>query len=325
MKKTCFFFSIVLFLSFWVQPADGQIWPFRKRSQAAKATEDLGKRKAEAKEGNAFNELQPMGSSRSRERDDFIWSSETAYTTPLKNGNISLLTPSRLGIKGSMELSSLLAPVVWVPNLMIKRTHFNHKDILIATRHGLYSPTPGLIWAQKKNYQTIVDSLATVPHIITIRNELIVSKSFGGGFSCSSSRPTLVVTAALAADLGIPFEEDELKQIDEHVLGSRNPALTGRGLLLNARIRADAELSSTMYLEGGFKFFFGDMIGNMAMEHHAGVQNFIHKNTSVTLGYVLSFGNFSTANIKLYPSFDLTWYFGLKPGASRGLFGRKMF
>ena len=325
MKKALSVFIVTIILVCLAEPAHSQIWPFRKRSHAAKASEDLEKRKAEAKEGNAFNELQPMGSSRSRERDDYIWTSETAYTTSLKNGNISLLTPSRVGIKGGMELSSLLAADFWVPNLMIKRTHFNKKDFLIATRHGLYSPSPGLNWAQKKGHQTIVDSLTSVPHIVTIRNEVIVSKSFDGGLSCSSPRPYLIITAAFAADLGVPFEENDLKQIDEHLLGSRNPALTGRGLLINARIRADAELSKTMYLEGGLKFFSGDMFGNMAMEHHAALQNFIFKNTSVTLGYILSIGNFSSANIKLFPSFDLTWYFGLKPGAARGLFNRKMF
>lgn len=305
------------------QPAQSQIWPFKKKSQVAKASQDLKSRQQKVGQANAFNELQPMGSRQSYERDDFLWSSETAYSSLHKTGNISLTTPSRLGLKNGLELSTILPFNYWVPNLMVKKTHYNGK-ILIASRHGLYTPTPGLKYAQSHKYQTIADSTVDVPHIITVRNELIVSKPFGGDGTCSGTRPFLIITAAVSLDAGIPFEKNELSHIDEHILGSRSPALAGKGLLVSGRLRADAEITNTMFLEGGFKFFFGEFNGDMAMEHHAGLQNFIFKNTSVTLGYILSVGNFSTSKVKLYPSFDVTWYFGSKPGRPRGLFDKKM-
>lgn len=323
MKQLSFFLFLATLLNLLPQEATSQIWPFRKRGQAEKATQDLKERQKKATQGNAFNELQPMGSRQTFDRDDFLWSSETAYSSLYKTGNVSLTTPSRLGIKHGLELSTLLPANYWVPNLMVKRTHINGK-VLIATRHGIYSATPGLIWAQKRGYQTIADSLVKVPHIISVRNEIIASKPFGGDEGCSTGRPYLIITAAAALDVGIPFEKNNLSYIDEHILGSRSPSLAGKGLLFSGRLRADAELTNTMFIEGGFKLFFGGFNGEVAMEHHAGLQNFIFRNTSVTLGYILSFGDFSNSKVKLYPSFDCTWYFGSKPGRPKGLFDRKM-
>lgn len=314
---------MTVLLNLLPQKASSQIWPFKKRSQAQKATKGLDDRLQETNQVNAFNKLQPMGSRQSFERNDYLWSSETAFSSSNKTGNISITTPSRLGVNHGLELSTMLPANYWVPNLMVKKTHIKRK-VLVASRHGIYSATPGLLWAQKRNYQSIADSLVKVPHIITLRNELIVSKPFGADDACSSGQPYLIITAAVAFDIGIPFEKNELSHIDEHILGSRSPALAGKGLLFAGRLRADAQLTNTMFVEGGLKFFFGDFNGGMAVEHHAGLQNFITNKFSVTLGYIVSIGDFANSKVKLYPSFDLTWYFGSKPGHPNGLFSKKM-
>lgn len=319
--------SLIIFFGILVQLmppwAHGQVWPFKKRGQAQKASQSLKERQKKEGQGNAFNELQPMGSSLSRERVDYLWSSETAYAATKKTGNVSIITPSRLGLGQGLELSTLLPANYWVPNLMLKKKHYN-KKLLVSTRHGLYSATPGLLWAQKRGYQTIADSIAKVPGIVSLRNELIVSKPFGGDEICDSGRPYLIFTAAASADVGIPFEKNYLNHIDEHILGSRSPALTGKGWLFSGRLRVDAELTNSMFIEAGIKGFFGNFQGGRSLEQHAGLQSFILPNVSFTLGYVFSVGNFSNSNFKLYPSFDLSWYFGSKPGPSRGLFDRKM-
>jgi hypothetical protein len=302
---------------------DGQVWPFKKRGQAQKASQDLKVRQKKEGQGNAFNELQPMGSSLSRDRVDYLWSSETAYTSRKRTGNVSLTTPSRLGISHGLELSTILPANYWVPNLMVKKTHFN-KKLLVSSRHGVYSATPGLLWAQKRGYQTIADSMVKVPGIISLRNELIISKPFGGDEICDSGRPYLIITAGASADVGIPFEKNYLSHIDEHVLGSRSPALAGKGWLFSGRLRVDAELTNSIFIEAGIKGFFGNFYGGKSLEQHAGLQSFISNNFSFTLGYILSVGNFSSSNIKIYPSIDLSWYFGSKPGPSKGLFDRKM-
>lgn len=319
-----FILILPLLLHLIPQPANSQIWPFKKRSQAKEATEDLKKRQDEAEEGNAFNELQPMGSRPSNDRKDYIWSSETAYTSTYKTGNISITTPSRLGITERLELSTMLPANVWVPNIMIKRTHYK-KNILVASRHGIYTPTPGLKWAQKQGYQSIADTLVDIPYIITIRNELIVSKPFGDDDGCSKGGPYLIITAAASIDAAIPLEKNNLSHIDEHILGSRSPALAGKGVLFCGRVRVDARLTNTMFVEGGLKFFYGKFNGNISMEHHAGLQAFVFRNFSVTPGYLLSYGDFSNSKIKIFPSFDCSLYFGTNKKRSKGLFDRKMF
>ncbi len=324
MKLSGLTFLVIVLLQIQPLPANAQVWPIKKHNSVEKATKDLETRQKKVNQGNAFNELQPMGTRKSLDRDDFIWSSETAFTVSEKTGNLSLVSPSRYGLKNGYEISSIVPINYWVPNIMVKKTHYN-KKILVATRHGLYSASPGLKWAQTNNLQTIADTLTYIPFILTLRNEVIVSKYFGGDEGCSKTHPYLIITAAASVDAGFTFEKNQLKHIDEHILGSRSTALTGQGLLYSARLRADYQLPNEMLIEGGFKFFFGNFPGQFAMEHHAGLQNFVSKNISVTLGYILSMGSFSDTKIKIYPSFECTWYFGLKPTHSRGLFKKKMF
>ncbi len=301
-----------------------QFLRLRKRSQAERATRDLEKRQREVSQGNMFNPLQPMGARENFQRDDHIWSAETAYITTVNAGNLSITTPSRIGIHRNNELQSLLGAAFWVPNLMLKH-RIRSDNWWIASRHGIYSSTPGLEWAKQNKHQSIADSLVKVPHIFTIRNELIISKPWDNDYTCVNQQPYLILTAALALDYGFPIGSNDLIDIDEHLGGSRNPALTGKGLLMNARLRADAQLTYRTFIEGGVKFFFHNFETLNAVEHHAALNYFLNHNTSISPGYILSFVNSGSSKVKIFPSIDLTWYFGEKPRRPRGLFEQQMF
>jgi hypothetical protein len=302
---------------------EGQIWPFRKQGQAERATRDLEKRQKEAgqNQGNAFNPLQPMGSSRNFDREDHIWSSETAYTSNLHTGNLSITTPSRLGIHPQLELQSLLGALYWSPNLMIKK-RWHTGSWWWATRHGAYFPSHGLKWAQKKGHHAIADTTVRVPQIVALKNELIVSKPFFSEYSCVTGQPYLIISAGLSLDYGMALSDNDLSPIDEHLLGARSTALNGKGLLVIARIRADARLLSDLNLEGGLKYLSGQNNPHNVWEHHAAIHYFLARNLSISPGYILSIGNLGNANPALFPFFDITWYFGKKPRRPTGLFGK---
>jgi hypothetical protein len=295
-----------------------QIWPFKKKGQAERATRDLDKRQRETGQANAFNPLQPMGSSLNNERNDYIWSSETAYITNLNSGNVSLTTPSRLGFHPNAELQSLLGSATLVPNLMLKRRLHSGKW-LFATRHGIYTPTPGLKWAQKQKYHSIADTTLLIPHIFTVRNELLVSKPFFDPAVCDAKVPYLVISASLAFDYGFPFKENNLVSINEHILGSRSPGLTGNGPLLISRLRVDARITDYLFLEGGVRYFIGNMPNN-GFEHHASLNYFLFRSFTVSPGYILSVGDFGNSGLQIFPFFDMTYYFGKKSRRPSGLF-----
>ena len=319
-KKFLLFYFLLFILS--AQSIDAQRL-FRKKSPAQKASEDLRKRQQQAGEGNAFNPIQPDMHRPDFSRDDYIWTSETAYSSSKKTGNISLTTPSRYGLGKNFEISTMLPLNYFVPNLILKKS-YPTKRFIFAHRHALYSSTPGLIWAQKNHYGKIVASDVDIPVIVAIRNELIVSYPFKSDPVCSTGLPFLIITAGVALDAGFAFEQNNLNMIDEHFLGSRSPALTGKGAQLSTRLRVDVRLTDFLLIESDVKFFFGKFINNnFSLEQHTGLQFFLTRNVSFTVGYTASYGYFSTKNFMIFPNADLSFYFGKKNKRDLGLFGKK--
>ena len=302
---------------------EGQIRIFKKRSQVERATRDLEKRRKPTAQNNPFNPLQEMGGSRSYQRDDYIWSPETAKSSYLHAGNMSVLTPSRWGIGRGIELQTLLGADYWVPNLLIKKGWYE-KGWFWSSRHGLYTPTPGLKWAQMKGYQSIVDSLSSIPHIITVKNELIVSRPFYTVLNCNSKIPYLILTGTLSFDYGVSLSSNNLGNSQEHIIGSRHPALTGNGFLMGLKLQADGLLMDDFYVRGHFKYFMGQMNYN-AFEHRAYVEYFLNNNVSLSGGYFMSIGKYASSTFMVLPFVDISIYFGSKPKRRSGLFKDKMF
>jgi hypothetical protein len=304
--------------------SDAQIRLFKKKSQAVKATRKLEKRREETgQKTNYFNSLQPMGEPRNNDRDDFIWSEGTAYISTEGNGNVSITTPSRLGITSGYELQSLLGADYWVPNIMLKKG-WQAETWWWASRHGIYSALPGLEWAERRGIQSIVDSTTEIPPILTLRNELMVSRPFFNKLACNSKTPYLVLSAAVAADYGFSFKKNELVQIREHLAGSRYPSLTGNGLLVTMRLQADANLTDDLFIRGNLKYFMGEMRYN-AFEHEARVEYLLSARLSVSGGYIFSVGKYASSTVCILPFIDICYYFGRKAHVSSRLFDKPIF
>lgn len=319
MKKYFLFF--IIFIAF-AQVSEAQSI-FHKKSKQQKVAEDLKKRKKAAHEDDSS--VDAPNARLNFSRDDYIWSSETAYSVQKKTGNISVLTPSRLGLGKNFELSTMLPENYLAPNLILKKS-YPFKKFIWAHRHALYSPTIGLNWAQKNGYKSIVAPEVEIPFIMSLRNELIASYQIGSDPECSKGPPYLIFTGGLAIDAGFPFEKNYLTHINEHILGSRSPALTGQGAFLSARLRVDGRITNAIFAEGDIKFFFGNFINNnFSFEQHAGIQLFLMRNFSITIGYTFSYGHFSNSNFKIFPYADLSIYFGKKKGRDVGLFKKGMF
>ena len=66
--------------------------------KAQKASKKSDK-KSDTDSSQPFNKLQEMGGSRLADvRDDYIWGTNTAFTTTARNADLSLLSQSRYGL-----------------------------------------------------------------------------------------------------------------------------------------------------------------------------------------------------------------------------------
>lgn len=321
------FSQIILFLFIITISVSAQS---KKKYKGNKRTSkrEIRKRQQQAHErdnSNAFNPIQPRGARQNDARDDLLWHNESANTVYHRAGNISLTSPSRYGIKPGLELSTNLFLNYWVPNFSIKKRWIN-TNWYVASKHGLYSATPGFNWAQKRQYTSIVDTSANIPFILSMKNELIVSRLFASDNTCTREQPYLILSAGVGIDYGIAINGSGLAKIDEHVFAPRSPALTGGGGSIYSRVRADWQMNNQLMLGGALRYFFGDFTGQHAFEQSTDLQTFLLSNISVSIGYVLSYGHYNTpSSIGIIPFFDLTWHFGRRQGRQKGLFKEKMY
>jgi hypothetical protein len=278
----------------------------------------------EKDERNAFNPKQPMGARQNDSRDDLLWHGETANTVYDGAANISLVNASRYGLKPGLELSSHLPLNYWVPNLFIKK-RWRNDTWYVASKHGFYSATPGLNWANNHNYSSIVDDAEDIPFILSMKNELSVSRLIMNHDRCGRDKPYIIITGGIGVDFGVPFGDSDLEEMEGHLLANRSPALTGSGYTAYLKARGDWQITPILMLGGGFKYFRGDFSGNGALEHNTELQTLITRQFTFSVGYILSFANYQDTNgTAILPFFDLTYYFGKRQGRQKGLFGKGM-
>ncbi|MBR8535552.1 hypothetical protein KDU71_08270 [Carboxylicivirga sediminis] len=301
-----------------------------KRFKGKKGTSkrEIKKRQQEAydkDDTNAFNPKQPMGARQNDSRDDLLWHGETANTIYDGTANISLINASRYGLKPGLELSSVLLLNYWMPNVYLKK-RWRNDTWYVASKHGLYSATLGLHWFNNKNYSSVVDNARQIPFILSMKNELMVSRLIMSDTRCGRDKPYIILTGGLGVDFGVPFGDSDLSEMKGHFLANRSPALTGSGYSAYLKLRADWQMTPMLMLGGGFKYFRGNFSGNGALEHQAELQTLIIPSLSFTIGYALSFANYvDTNSMAVLPFFDITYYFGKRQGRQKGLFGNKMF
>lgn len=270
---------------------------------------------------NAFNPKQPMGARQNDNRDDLLWHNETANTIYDGAANISLLGPSRYGLKPDLELSSTLLLNYWMPNIYLKK-RWRNDAWYVSSKHGFYCATPGLNWAKKHGYSSVVNHAEQIPFILSMKNELLVSRLIMNDDRCGRDKPYIILTGGLGVDFGVPFGDSDLKEMKGHVLANRSPAITGSGYTAYLKARADWQMTNIVMLGGGFKYFRGDFSGNAALEHNLELQTLIIPKVSFSVGYLLSIANYTdTGGVAILPFFDITFYLGKRQARQKGLFG----
>jgi hypothetical protein len=324
MNKVIFRLALICFLG-TALPCEAQIWPFKKRSQSEKASKDLEARRKQAGEGNFFNRLQPVGSRINEIRDDYIWAAATAATSYHYAGNASITSPSRYGLSQGLELQSWLGLAYWAPNLFVKREIIRGKTYWVSSLHGAYTSWPGLYHVSKGSDSFLADSLSGVARVLSLKNQLLVSRPFYSTIDCNPNHPFLVVSAALSVDYGLAINKEEVFIGEQHFLTPRSASYAGKGWLATLALRGDWQMQSFLIGRAEIRALMGDFSSDVAFEQQTSVEYFPLSNFSISGGYLVGMANLGSGKFGFWPFVDISFYFGSKQGRKRGLFGQQMF
>ncbi len=295
----------------------------KNRRNKGTSKREIRKRQEEANKKsdyNKFNELIPMGSSASIARNDYIWSYETANTVPLRGGDISVFSPTRLSYRRGQEIGTSIGSAAFIPMIYFKK-RWKEDKIYIATRHQVYSFWPGLQIMKNNNYFQFIPENSEVPQVIAIKNELIVSKPFLKELKCGGvKQPFIIATAGISYDYGIKIKETDVKLIDYKFLRSRNGVILGDAGFLSARIQGDFYLNQNLFLTVAARGLFANKDYGNSVEQNSLIRYKIAPKFSLSGGYWMNFGKGDGTMI--VPLVDLTYHFGTREIREKGLFGK---
>jgi hypothetical protein len=212
----------------------------------------------------------------------------------------------------------------WVPNLFIKKNYL-HKKWILSSLHGVYSATPGLSYIENGQPNLLADSVSNAPLLVSIKNQIILSRPFYNALDCKSGQPYLILSGGIALDLGFPFSDEQILIPDEHLITPRSKAYTGEGWLLTTNAQADWTMTSSIFGHAAIRILQNDFPRIAAIEQQTSAELFFNRHFSGSIGYILSFGNLGNNMFQVWPFLDLSYYFGKKKERERSLFKRKMF
>ncbi len=306
------------------------ILPFKldsqQKSKRNKRTSkrEIRKRQEEANKKsdyNKFNELIPMGSSASIARNDYIWSYETANTVPVRGGDISLFSPTRLSFRRGQEIGTSIGSAAFIPMIYLKK-RWKEGKLYIATRHQAYSFYPGLQIMRNNNYHQFIPENSDIPLVIAIKNELIISKPFLKDLKCGSiKQPFIIATVGVSYHYGIKISGTDVKLIDYKFIRPRNGVILGDAGFLSARIQGDFYINQNLLLTLAARGLFANNVYGNSIEQNSLIRYKISPKFSLSGGYWMNFGKGDGTFI--IPIIDLTYHFGTREIRQKGLFGKR--
>jgi hypothetical protein len=106
-----------------------------------------------------------------------VWSDESARTIPQSRFEVGLIhTPARYGLTEDVELSTYPLWGIFVPGVSVKKLWFSSDNYLLASSHGVYSPTPFLRFVAREKTGGLLPPDNYVPFFLVLDSYLLVSK-----------------------------------------------------------------------------------------------------------------------------------------------------
>lgn len=242
------------------------------------------------------------------------WSTGTAYTLPKGRYEVGLFQPLRYGQTENLEWSTHPILDLLIPNITVKISRGRFRGWDMATRHSLVYPTPLLRKLRVKGFgiQFLADmdvggiisgdpDIPQIPHMISSRNEVMLSRSFGAA--------TLVTGKAGLAVAIKAGKLDSRTTIDLPIVFPRLGAYyNGYGLNVGGDVLRSITKRLDLLADVDVFVLPGLEEGSFAFEHKG---LFIWNKSSrfqVAVGYKLVYGEYPFgAQWHLLPLLDLQW------------------
>lgn len=146
-----------------------------------------------------------VGSLFSQTTPDAFPTAGDARLMPQGRWQVGMFQPLRYGLSPTVELSAHPLWFFIIPNLSAKWSHGACSGFNVASRHSIIYPTPLLRTMAKKGIGGIISPEFTVPNMLMINNELLLTHSL----------PRVTATLSLGVGLALRSSEfDERTTID---------------------------------------------------------------------------------------------------------------
>lgn len=269
------------------------------------------------------------GTRQSTRRKDVLASSESAYVASKGSGNISLSSDSRYTFTHNWEWSTRLASDFLIPTLTTKYMWYTDGSrIYAASKVSVATSRPGLSFARNQGKtKAMPDSIANIPTIIELGNEVLISFVSRGDPNCTNGEEYFILTFSIEGRLGINFNDD-LPQTGYHFLANRWSSLGSGGRYMRMKVWIDAVCNHWLAVHGGASLFSGTFRKPFAFELTADGEVFLTRSLTVKAGCTMSAAGYDSTASKLgaLPFIDLSYYFGRRKTSNSYLFdptGRK--
>jgi len=239
----------------------------------------------------------------SQARDQFHknWHSGTALLLPEGRMEIGIFQPLRYGWSKSIEFTIHPLAAFIIPNLSMKWSHGQKNGYIYATRHSISYPTLLLRAVSKEGIGGLISPEFEIPHIVSIYNEIIMSKAISANHLLSYKAG--IAFALKSADL------DERATIDLPIIFPRTAAYYhGYNFLIGGDLQGKF-FQKWNYLFDADLFYTPDGEENFAFEHKVLLLWNKSERFQVCLGYKLVYGEYPFGRQwhLLLPIVDLQW------------------
>jgi hypothetical protein len=245
------------------------------------------------------------GLAQEADNSDF-WKGSTAYTIPKGQVEFGLLQPLRIGLSASVEV--YVHPILFFvdPNLGLKIRLHQGTNLIIASTHNVYIPTPMLRLLQMKGAGGLISSQYSIPTMLTLYNGVFISKII------NNSIVTLETGLFLSAGTSTL---DKASSIDLPIIYPRLGSLYHQpefllGLNYNSKL-AD----HLRYLLGAQTYIIPACAENFFFEQSGLVQWKPKTHFMLQVGYKLCYGRYPFGyQWTLLPDVDFVFHFGGQKG-----------
>lgn len=257
-------------------------------------------------------------------RDDQLWSSEAANVAPPKWGNISFISPLRIGLKGDWEISTSFVGDFFCPQFYLKHLYKEHKKTFyIASKFSVSTAYSGFSMAKQYKNERILGTADSIPFVLDVGHELLLSHAFRTDLNCSDGSEWLILTFGLGTYFGYNVSQAYgLRPISYHFLANRAVTLTDTGATLKVKLWADWLVRKWIAVRGG-AMIWRDFTNKLTtIELHAYGELFITRRFTVSAGLSVSRSKYPELKRKygVAPMADLCYYFGRKARKKSSLF-----